>query len=215
MAANNDCLPQIHACAVRVTNLDSNGVPHPGANSMYTTNAFTKITINPVYEDGTELSPKNACDSPAFSYKGPSYFKRADFDIELINQDPYLAAMLGAGTVITDGVVNGFAYPAIGVVDTNGVSIETWAKRIDAGDLHANYPYARWAIPKVKHLRIGSRDFSATEQKNIFTGQALENVNWFDGPLNDWTVASDRVAQWMPVAALPASVCGPVAVAAS
>ncbi len=46
-------------------------------------------------------------------------------------------------------------------------------------------------------------------------GEAYENDNWYNGPLNDWPVASDRVYQWMPTNYIPPDMCGFQAVAAT
>lgn len=201
---NIDDLPQVAACAIRVAVLDPSGVPNPGANQLYTSSALTELQVTPVYEDGDEITQKNACGTVCVDYKGDDSFRRADVSITVCTHDPYLMAMLGSGDVIDAGAVDGFAFPAIGVLNASPVSIEVWAKRIDDGDLHAEYPYAWWVLPKVRSLRLGQKTFNNGASLPVFTGQALENPNWYDGPLNDWPATSDRVAQWVPVAALPA-----------
>lgn len=215
--AANDCLPQVHACVIRVTALEADGVPLPGADNMYVSDALTKLTLKPVYTDGDEIEEKNACGTVGVNYKGDDSFKRCDVELELLTPDPYLHALLiGTGDLLepaSGGV--GFAYPSIGAITGNGVSIELWAKRIDNGALDATNPYAWWALPRVTNLRLGDREFSASAQKSPIVGQALENPNWFDGPDNLWTEASDRVAQWIPTDVLPDVSCGYVALAAS
>lgn len=213
---NDDCLPQIQACAIRVANLDpSSGVPIPGDNNLYVSDALTQMTLTPVYEDAEEISERNACGGIVVSYQGEPSLLRADVELTIASQDPYLVAMLGGGTVLTDGGINGFAMPAIGQINTNPISIELWAKRVDDGELHDEYPYAWWAFPKVTRLKHGQRTFSNGAQLPTFSGQAYENENWFDGPLNDWPVESDRFGQWFPTATLPTASCGPQTLAAS
>lgn len=214
--ANNDCLPQLQACAMRVTYLDGSGVPNPGSQQLYVTKSFTEIVLTPVYEDGDEITEKTACGEVGVNFKSPDSFKRADIQITVVQQDPYLQAMLGQGDVLTDAGVRGYAFPPIGSIESDGVSIEVWARRIDDGDMHAEFPWAWWVFPKVTNLRHNARTFNNGSQLPQFTGQALENENWLDGPLNDWPVGSDRVAQWFPVADLPdTSTCGPQTLAAS
>lgn len=212
----DNCLPQVHACAIRVTALESDGILAPGTDTMYVSDALTRLTLKPVYEDASEIKEKNACDAVAVNYKGDDSFLRADVELELLTVDPYLNSLLATGSVLLNSSNGpGWAMPAIGVNVGNGVSIELWAKRINDGDLDPDMPYAWWSMPKVKSLRVGDREFSATAQKPLFTGQAVENSNWFDGPDNMWDVASDRCAQWIPTDTLPTPTCGFVELEAS
>lgn len=215
--AEVDCRPQVQACAIRVARLEPDGVPSPGASNLYVSDALVTMTVTPVYTDGDEIEDKNACGDVAVNYKGPDSFKRLDVTIQLASHDPELEELLSGGDVLDPAPVpKGFAAPAIGTYTDNGVSIELWAKRIDDGDLDANYPYAHWAYPKVKNLRIGDHTHANASNLPQFSGQALENANWFDGPLNDWPgVTSDRVYQWVPTSTLPTASCGYQTLAAS
>lgn len=213
--ANNDCLPQIQACAIRVAVLDSNGVPSPGANKLYTSDALTTLTLTPNYTDGETIEERNACGGLCVSYRSLDTLNWFDVELTICSHDPYLVEMLGQGDVLTSGGVRGYAFPPIGTIGEQGVSVELWAKRIDGGDLHAEWPYAWYTLPKLRNLRHGPRTFGNASQLPSFTGQAVENPNWFDGPLNDWPVASDRAVQWYPAAALPVIACGPTTLAAS
>lgn len=201
--ANEDDLPQVQACAIRVSQLDTSGVPSPGASNIYTSEALTELTATPVYSDADEVEEKNACGAVCVNYVGDDSFKRLDVALTICTHDPWLSAMLSDGDVLSDGGVNGFALPAIGPLRGNGISIELWAKRVDDGDLHDEFPYAWWVLPKVKNLRMGPKTFTNGSSLPQFTGRGYENPNWYDGPLNDWPVTSDRVLQWFPVAALP------------
>jgi hypothetical protein len=200
---NTDDLPQVQACAIRVAVLDPNGVPSPGAGNLYTSEALTELSATPVYTDAQEIEDVNACGTTCVSYVGDDSFKRLDVALTVCTHDPFLNAMLSGGEVLTDDGINGFALPAIGPLRGNGVSIEVWAKRVDDGELHDEYPYAWWVLPRVKNLRYGVRTFNNGSSLPQFTGRAYENPNWYDGPMNDWPVTSDRAMQWFPVASLP------------
>lgn len=215
--AESDCLPQVHACVIRIAALEADGVPLPGAGNLYVADAFAKILIKPVYDDGTEIKEKNACDAVAVDFTGPPSFTRADVEVDLLTADPYLQAILSGKTMdVLDGPDGpGLAYPPIGVLLSDGISIEFWAKRINNGSLDADAPYAWWVLPRVTNLRVGDTEHSATALKPPYTGQAYENPNWFDGPLNDWPEASDRCVQWIPTTSIPDVTCGPQALVAS
>jgi hypothetical protein len=90
-----------------------------------------------------------------------------------------------------------------------------WARRINNGVLDTSFPYARWAIPGCKNPKVGAIPFENAAQKWTVSGEAYENLNWFNGPVNDWAVASDRVYQMQPVATIPTAVCGYQAIAST
>lgn len=214
--AETDCRPQVNACAVRVARLDTNGVPLPGANNMYVSDAFVRVSWASVYTDGEEIEEKNACGITVVSYRGRDTFKRGDIELELVTADPYLSEMLSGGDLLTSGSLpKGFAAPPIGPVEGNGVSIEVWAIRVDDGDQDADYPYAHWVYPKIVNLRLGDHEHANAANKPVFTGQAYENPNWFDGPVGDWPALSDRAYQWLPTNVIPTPSCAYQTLAAS
>ena len=208
--AETDCRPQVQACAIRVSRLDSNGVPSPGASNLIVSDALVSMGISAVYTDGDEIEDKNACGDVGVNFRGNDSFKRLDVTLQIITPDPFLQEMLSGGVVLDPGggAPQGYGMPPIGAVSGNGVSVELWANRIDDGDLDLNYPYAWYAYPKIRNLRIGDYSHENGSLQPVFSGQAVENANWYDGPLNDWPADSDRVAQWVPTNTLPTAVCG-------
>jgi hypothetical protein len=184
---------------------------------MVVSDALVSLGISAVYTDGDEIEDKNACGVVGVNYRAADSFKRLDVNIELLTPDPYLQEMLSGGTLLDPGggAPMGFAAPPIGEVTGNGVSVELWANRIDDGDLDLNYPYAWWVYPKLRNLRIGDYSHENGANHPVFSGQAVENANWYDGPLNDWPNDSDRVAQWVPTNTIPTVSCGYGTVAAS
>lgn len=216
--AETDCRSQLHACAIRVALLTATGAPSVGAGNLYVSDALVALTFTPVYTDGEETEDKNACGAVKTAYKAPDNFKRGDVSIELVTPDPFLSAWLGGGAVIpaqaavvgppaVAAVPAGAQAPPIGQVVGNGVSIELWTKRIEDGDLDAVHPYAHWAYTKVKNLRIAPHTHGNAPLHATFVGQAYENLQWGNGPNNDFTVASDRVYQWVPALTIPAATC--------
>lgn len=214
--ANDDCLPQVQACAVRVTDLDSDGSPLVGDDTMYVSDALVSLEVTPVYVDGTEIEEKTACDRVAVNFVGDDSLKRLDIALVIATQDPYLVEKLGGGSVVTDAGINGYRFPGIGALSGDGVSIELWAKRVDDGVLHPDWPYAWHVLPLVKNLRHGVRTFSNGAQLPAFSGRAYMNSNWLDGPENDFPVATDDTPWiWFPTPTLPEASCGPLEVVAS
>lgn len=215
--AEQPCLPQVHACAMRVTRLAANGAPLVGEESAVITDSLITLTATPNYTDGDEIEQKNACGVVCVNYRGPDTFKRLDVSIQLCSPNPYLAEVLAGGDLLTVTSRIGWAAPALGQVQANPVSIELWTKRIDNGALDADSPYALWALPLVQNLRLGESAFGNNAFLPNFTGQAFENSNWGQGGFDAWPAAtpSDRVIQWVPVAGpLPTVTCGYEEVAA-
>lgn len=203
--AEQPTLPQVHGVRMRIASLDSNGVPTPGADNLYVSDAFTRVGITPVYTDGNEIEERNASSAICVNYRANDSFKRADIEIALCSPDPYLASLLSGGVTLTDGARVGWAPPSVGEIpQTTSISVEVWSRRIDDGEIDADSPYGWWVYPRVRNLRIGGYSHEDGALLPVFTGQAYENPNWFDGPLNDWPVASTKVFQYMPSATLPA-----------
>lgn len=215
VAAAPTCLPQLFACAIRVTQLDANGLMLVGANNMYVSNAFTQVQVSPQYEAGDEFKQKNACGTIAFDVKAPPSYTRADLQITLVTPDPQLLQLLGGGPVINvvaDGRVGGSA-PSIGVISQaaqNGVSIEVWAKQYRNNVLDGSWPYAWWVYPKVTNLQQGQFLQDSGPNLPVITGEAYENPNWYNGPDNTWPTANapTQSYQWIPTKTIPAATCG-------
>lgn len=214
--AEQDCLAQVHACAMRVANLLPNGIPDPGDDNLYVSDALSVMTVTPVYADGDEIEEKNACGVVKVNRRGADTFKRLDVAISLVTPDPFLSALFSGGDLLEAAGKVGFAAPPIGPITGNGVSIELWAERVtDDGDLDPDNPYAWWVYPKIKNLRLGEFAHQNGAILPAYTGQGHENANWFDGPENDWPAASDRVFQWFPTDTIPTPTCELQTLAAS
>lgn len=212
---SNDCEPQVQAVRMRVCRLDGLGVPNPGANNMYVTDAFISIAVTPVYLDGLDLTVPNAGGVNCVDFKGPDTLRRADIVITLCSPDPYLMNMLSNGTLLTATGKVGYASPRVGQVSQAAVSIEAWANRLDGNDVDGINPWAWWVYPKALNLRLQPHTHMNGALSPSFQGHLVENHNWFNGPLNDWEGASDKLYQWLPTHTLPDAHCGPLTLAAS
>lgn len=202
----DDCIPQLFVCRTRVSTLAPDGTP----GAVYVSDALQKATLTPVYDAGDEIKEKNGCGATFIDVLADPTFVRCDLSLDFLTPDPYLHAILiSQGTLLTGAFGAGFAFPPIGQVTSDGVSIELFTGRYDAGALSAVHPYAQWALPKVRSMQLGARDFTNAAQHSVITGQCNENTNWGSGPATDFDAASDRVAQWIPCATLPDATCGP------
>jgi hypothetical protein len=214
----NDCLPSIHACTIRVARLEADGVPLPGANNLYVSDAITELTFTPEVRAGQEVEVPDGCGGLCVSYKADDVEKWWNVELTICRPDPQLTELLAGGTVLTSGDAVGYQPGSLNTVRTGyGVSIEVWSHRLDdGGDIDDVFPYWHWAFPKVKGLRLGARRLFEGALENPFTaGKATENAHWFDGPGNDWEVDSSKAWGVMPSASTPTAACGYQTLAAS
>lgn len=213
--AEDTTLPQIQSVRLRVTKLDfGSGVPLPGANNIYVTDAFVKVGFGWNRKEGSEIEEENAQGVICANVKGKTTLKNGTISLEVCTPDPFLVALLNGGGLITDGDRSGSAAPALGEAPEAAVSIEVWNKRIKNGALDVDSPYAWWVYPRIENIVPADHEHANAALKPVFNGEAYENANWFDGPLNDWPAASDRVHQWIPTSSLPA-VTGAATLSAS
>lgn len=207
----NECLPSVQFCAMRAARLDPNGVPTPGANNLYVTDKAGSITFTPVYRDGQEFNLITGCGATILDYQDNARLRWWSVEGGLTIPDPQLHELLFGGVVLTDGDAVGWASPALLAQNNpNGISIEFWTKQVNEdGDLDPDFPYLWWIMPKVQDLRPGAKNAENAAMNNPFTGgRAVQNANWFDGPLNDWPVRSDRAVEFIPTDSIPDAVCG-------
>lgn len=100
--------------------------------------------------------------------------------------------------------------PALGVSPTdNGVSIELWSHAYIGGALAPVNPYVHWGFPRT-FWTPGDREFADARTPTMFTGFAVDNPNWGNGPFNDWadagvpsTASLTRAWGWHRTATLP------------
>lgn len=84
----------------------------------------------------------------------------------------------------------GLTAPELGTqASDNGVSVELWTKAYIGAGPAPVLPYFRWALTR-SYWRFNDREFANARMANKFTGYAIENSNWGNGPWNDWVEAS-------------------------
>lgn len=195
----NDGAASLHCVAIRVTALSATGTAASGSNqAMYITNNLVRIDFNPDVEAGPEISDRNAGGSLAVTFRLPDIIKRLTMTLELIIPDPELEVILSGGNTFTSGTnVEGFQYPALLTDPTpNGLSIEAWTRAVVNGAQPTDFPYWRWAFPKV-WLRKSNRTIDINRLASVFEGFGYENPNWGAGPRNDFIYNSQRVVNVM------------------
>jgi hypothetical protein len=210
------CPAQVYACAIRVARLEPNGVPDPGAGNLYVSDALVSLAVSVEKEEGDEIVVKNGCGAFCVNFKGPDLIKRRSVTLEICRYEPELFELLAGGEATTDGDGNiGYNSPRIGENPVpNGVSIELWAKALLSDGSADDPAYIWYVLPKV-FLFEGDRTFNNGAASFPFEGFGIENENWFDGPANDWDVASDSGLMSKRTNTIPTAVCGAQSLATS
>lgn len=215
MVAVNQPAGQVQAFRTRLSLLDLNGVPTPGASNSYVSSSIVSLSVSPVYKDGVHIEQENGEGQVCVNFDGDDSFLRCDFELIICKPDPYLLALgvEGSKTLAATGLPTttgnpgspadtdrpfGWAMPALGPVTSRRMSIEVWTKRIDDGELMDLYPYAWWVLPSTRRRRLGQTMLNNGAIVPSITGKAYENAAWFDGPRENWPTSSDRVWQWIP-----------------
>jgi hypothetical protein len=214
--AEQSCGASVQACALRIATLEQDGVPLPGSGLAYVTDQFAKLTATPSLFKGVDIQTPNACGSPVVIYKDRDKLIRYDLALDMILLSPEFEHLLVGGELFTSG---GFAVggssPAIAVVEAvYGLSMEVWTKHIVNGDYDPIWPYIQWVYPRT-YWQVGPDMFENNPMMRSFTGYTSQNPNYFNGPFNDWTFASDRSRAWRFTKTLPTPNCGAIAVPSS
>jgi hypothetical protein len=208
--AEQSCGGSVQACAMRVAVLEQDGVPVPGASNLYVTGDFTKIDFTPVYTKGVDMEVISGCGVPALTYRGRDFFKRWDLTLELIDTDPELESMIAGLEVYPQGgfSIGGSDDPGLGQIGAPyGVSVEVWSKRIVNGDQDPIWPFIHWVVPRT-YWQPGVITMDNNPMPRMYTGYTSPNVNFYNGPLNDWPFPADRQLAHAYTKTIPPPSCG-------
>ena len=202
----------VTGAAIRATRLNANGTTATGASASYVLNSFIRVSFTPEYEDGDEITEKTAGGEVCVSYKLPDTLKRVNLEVAICNPDPEFTELVSGGSILsTAGQSVGYAAAPTGVdALPNGASLEVWSRAISGGLVAPVNPYFRWVFPYVQLRPSGERVVENGLMANVFEGFGLGNINWGDGPQNDWAFPAytDRAYSYARVAGAPIGMNG-------
>jgi hypothetical protein len=210
------CGASVQAIAERVTKLDQNGVPLPGAGNVYVTDALTSLEATPVFTKGADIEKVNAGGTLCVNYRQRDVLRRYDLALEICSLDPELEPMMVGGLQFSSsGVHIGASSPRIGQAEVPyGVSVELWSRHIVGGDMDPTWPYIWWVLPRT-YWQPGKTTWNGDAMPRPLDGFTSENPNWFNGPANDWSFDSTRSIAWAFTRTVPTPTCGSTTLAAS
>jgi hypothetical protein len=204
----------VQGVCLRLTRLDATGKPVQGTTgTLYVTKAFMRVSFTPEYEEGDEVTEKNAAGEVCITYKAPDTLKRATMELAICEPDPEITELLSGGVLLNlpaladlpeplatnaptlAGTTVGYASGKVGdAPNPNGVGIEVWSLAIRDGARDNDLPYYRWVFPKATLRPSGDRVIENGVLANAFEGFSVGNINFGTGGADDWAWpdATDR-----------------------
>jgi hypothetical protein len=209
--ATQEYAASIQGVSIRVTRLDSAGNLLNGAGDSYVTSAFMRVSFTPEYEEGDEITEKNANGIVCVTYKAPDVLKRITMELAICEPDSEISQLISGGLLLRktiDGVSKSVGWAAPGVGDDpagNGVAIEVWSHAVKDGKRSSVLPYFHWVFPFVKMRQSGDRVIENGMLATTFEGYGLGNPQFGAGLDGRWEfpVAAERPysyarADWAP-----------------
>jgi hypothetical protein len=171
-----------------------------------------RVSFTPEYEEGDEITEKNANGVVCVTYKSPDTLKRITMELAICEPDPELSNLISGGLLLrkdVNGVSKSIGWAAPGVGDDPagfGVAIEAWSHAISGGKKATTLPYFHWVFPYAKLRQSGDRVIENGMLATTFEGYGLGNSLFASGPDMRWEfpVASERPysyarTDWAPV----------------
>ncbi len=215
--ATQEYAASIQGVSIRVTRLNADGslADPSAAGNSYVTSGFMRLSFTPEYEEGDEITEKNANGVVCVTYKSPDTLKRITMELALCEPDAELTNLIGGGLLLSKNLGTfatpnrksiGWAAPAVGDDPAGfGVAIECWSHAIKDGKKSATLPYFHWVFPYAKLRQSGDRVIENGMLATTFEGYGLGNSLFGSGPDGRWEypVAADRPysyarATWAP-----------------
>lgn len=206
----------VMAVALRLTKIDATGAPIVGVKNSFATSKFTRVSWTPEYDEGDEITEKDASGNLCTYFKVPDVVKKANLEIAICQPIPALYEFLGGGSVVLDAAAEaGWAMPAIGSdALSDPFAAEVWSRRIINGRPAAVHPFYRWVFPWVQTRLDGERVLEGGNMAHAFGGEGYGNDLFGDGPIGDYDFASPSAVQFVWDDAAPSGVNDYVAVIA-
>ena len=209
--ATQEYAASIQGVSIRVTRLDATGNLLNGPGDSYTTSAFMRVSFTPEYEEGDEITEKNANGVVCVTYKAPDTLKRITMELAICEPDAELSALISGGLLLrktVNGVSKSIGWAAPGVGDDPagfGIAIEAWSHAVKDGKKASVLPYFHWVFPYAKLRQSGDRVIENGMLATTFEGYGLGNATFASGIDGRWEfpVAAERPysysrADWAP-----------------
>jgi hypothetical protein len=220
--ATQEYAASIQGVSIRVTRLNADGslANVAAAGNSYVTSGFMRLSFTPEYEEGDEITEKNANGVVCVTYKSPDTLKRITMELALCEPDAELTNLIGGGLLLSKNLGTyatpnrksvGWAAPAVGDDPAGfGVAIECWSHAIKDGKKSSTLPYFHWVFPYAKLRQSGDRVIENGMLATTFEGYGLGNILFGAGPDGRWEypVAAERPYSYARTTYAPTGLTG-------
>jgi hypothetical protein len=202
-----DYAASVQGVAIRVTRLNESGGLVTAES--YSSKSFIRVSFTPEYEEGDEITEKNADGTICVTFKAPDTLKRVTMEVAVCDPDPILSQMLSGGLLLAgdvDGDVSpmGWASAQVGEDPSgNGVAVEVWSRAIVDGKPANPNPYFHWVFPYVKTRLSGDRVIENGLLANTYEGFGVGNDEFGEGPDTAGTATPNTQWRWPDVTDRP------------
>jgi len=193
---------------MRVARLAPSGAPLVGQDNLYVTESFVRVDYELQFSETDAVQKPNGRGDLCLNIPARRKLIGVNLTVEICDDDPMLAEMLGGGSVLTEGAgadVVGYQLPKGDAPEGDGVSIEVWTEAWSGSSKVADRPFMWYPFPRCK-LQHGSRSLSAEPDEKLFDGTGSENPGWSSGPAGDWAHDSGAAMQWVRTGVEPPAV---------
>jgi len=213
-----DYAASVQGVALRVTSLTPDGSLME--SESYFSQSFIRVSFTPEYEEGDEITEKNADGTICVTFKAPDTLKRVTMEIAVCDPDPILSAMLSGGVILAgkadpgdaDDSPLGWASAQVQEDPSgDGVAVEVWSRAIINGKPAQPNPYFHWVFPYVKTRLSGDRVIENGLLANTYEGFGVGNSAFGPGPDDGgvtewrWPEVTDRPYMYTRAPAIPAA----------
>lgn len=187
-----ECWAPIRGDAIRVTRLNSCGVPIIGPKSQVVSDGFVSVGLSFQYEDGEQTRKKAASGDIWASDPGKPALAAIDADINMCGVDPDLYEIITGNPLVMDraGTATGLR---IGERVRSFWALEVWTDLMGAPcDEGALAPYGYLLLPFFFGGRLGDMTVEEAAMDLSLTSSTKRGNGWGVGPY-DVTLHDDAV----------------------
>lgn len=216
-----NCFGSFKAKVIRVTRLDACGAPVVGASSVVVSDGFTKVTLTPTYDDGTEFKVPNAWGDFCVNEHDDPRLLRVSAATDFCKVDPSLLDILLDARLLLDGT-DGIGFAINEAATTGRFSLEGWTKVPGQACAGGDEQWVYWLVPNLGGGKINGDivlENAALTLATLGTSKGAPADQWtnvlpFDTnyfPAGEMLVAGDHIAAFVTTIAPPEATCGATA----